>query len=354
MNKEEKNYLVTFTPLEPYFFGNEKTFAFKGEDGQGQKTNSYFISSEQLPMQTTILGALRFLHLKEKTHKAAAEAGELIGCESFVIESKGKQSFGDIAELSPIFFVHTEKSKKELYVITPADHNADKKEDTGEKEANIKNIYRPFEKYDSFETLDGIKKYTKEYNAKADHSMSVMSIETSDIKDCPISSTVRTGNAKWVDKGGFFKKEFCVLDKGWSFAVAAKLCGDWETGTFFVYLGQNKSLFSVTIEESPYTEEVISNKIKKWIPSDVCYVWGDSYVTNAVYQRSSFAIADTREYREFSTNSGIIKKGGKLYSLIKSGSIFKTDDTASLGELFENKQCRTIGFNKIIVGGKKS
>lgn len=338
----EKNYLVTFTPLEPYFFGNEKTFAFAGETGQGQKTNSYFIASEQIPMQTTILGALRFLHLNDKIYEAASCSAELIGSASFVIRSKGQQSFGEIAEISPLFLVHTTKeNKKEIYIITPTDNKSDT------------SVYVPLQNYKPMEVINEKKEYTKEYNPKADHSPSVMSVDTSKtitIYDL-ISGTVRTGNAKGVEKGGFFKKKFCILKKGWSFAVAAKLHGNWETGTSLIYLGQNKSLFSVNIEESSVTEDDIRQKAKKWLRSGICYVWGDSYVSNEVYKHSTFSITETREYREFSTESGAVKKGETLYSLVKSGSIFKTNEPEIIERLFDDPQCCTIGFNKIIIGG---
>ena len=38
-----KTYLVTLTPQEPYFFGNEKTFLFDKEKNQGQRGKSYYI-----------------------------------------------------------------------------------------------------------------------------------------------------------------------------------------------------------------------------------------------------------------------------------------------------------------------
>ena len=61
-----KKYLVTFKPVEPYFFGNEKNFAFRGQEKQMQLSNSYFIRSEKMPAQTTLLGVLRYLLLPVK------------------------------------------------------------------------------------------------------------------------------------------------------------------------------------------------------------------------------------------------------------------------------------------------
>ena len=60
-------YLVRLTPQEPYFFGNEKNLEFKGQKNRGQMTNRYYIKSERTPLQTTLLGAMRYVFLKEKT-----------------------------------------------------------------------------------------------------------------------------------------------------------------------------------------------------------------------------------------------------------------------------------------------
>jgi hypothetical protein len=64
-----QSYLLTLEPMEPYFFGNEKTFSF---DPKSPADNRYFIKSERLPMQTTILGALRYLLMPMKKEEAVA------------------------------------------------------------------------------------------------------------------------------------------------------------------------------------------------------------------------------------------------------------------------------------------
>ena len=48
-----KTYRADFVPHGAYFFGNEKTFSF-GKEGRS------FISSEQTPSQSSLLGALRY------------------------------------------------------------------------------------------------------------------------------------------------------------------------------------------------------------------------------------------------------------------------------------------------------
>ena len=46
-------YLVRFIPLEPYFFGGERS-------GVYGKESYYFTKSEVMPNQSTILGAIRY------------------------------------------------------------------------------------------------------------------------------------------------------------------------------------------------------------------------------------------------------------------------------------------------------
>ena len=93
-----KCYLLTLQPMEPYFFGNEKTFSF---DPQTPADNRYFIRSERLPLQTTVLGALRYLLMPVKnsnyryTHCQQQQNEAIIGSASFQMDGE-KQSFGTI------------------------------------------------------------------------------------------------------------------------------------------------------------------------------------------------------------------------------------------------------------------
>ncbi len=71
--KETKTYLMRMKPLEPYTFGTDIGFRFKMEETAGKKKEkeiagkvSYLIPSKEMPEQTTVLGILRYLILKEK------------------------------------------------------------------------------------------------------------------------------------------------------------------------------------------------------------------------------------------------------------------------------------------------
>ena len=114
-------YLLKLQPMEPYFFGNEKTFSF---DPQTPADNLYFIRSERIPLQTTVLGALRYLLMPVKnsnyryTQCQQQQNEGIIGPASFQIEGE-KQSFGTIEKISPLFLM----KGQEKYVRTPFNHN---------------------------------------------------------------------------------------------------------------------------------------------------------------------------------------------------------------------------------------
>ncbi|MCD7768511.1 MAG: hypothetical protein LUH36_00100, partial [Oscillospiraceae bacterium] len=116
-----KSYLVTLTPLEPYFLGGERTFHY------GTPTtapDTYFISSEKLPNQTALLGVLRYALLdKEGLLWYGGEPSgqrqlrsELVGESSFSVNAEN--SFGRIGEISPLFLRRGNVS----YIRTPANY----------------------------------------------------------------------------------------------------------------------------------------------------------------------------------------------------------------------------------------
>lgn len=62
-------YFVRMTPLEPYTFGGEKGFRFGSKDAENGRNNtvntSYYQTSKEIPEQTTIIGMLRHLILRQ-------------------------------------------------------------------------------------------------------------------------------------------------------------------------------------------------------------------------------------------------------------------------------------------------
>ena len=330
-------YLVRLTPQEPYFFGNEKCLAFDDGNPRGQMTNRYYIKSERTPLQTTLLGAMRYIFLPEKKYNFGKE---YIGEESFKIE-KDFQDFGVIKKISPLFLLKGD----ERLIVTPFDH------------IKGKTTYTPFANYDTITTADGKKWFTLDFDVKEGLTDSYVYIdgEVGNIveSDKIFSYTTRVMINKTQDKKAFFKKDYVTLDKDYSFGFYLEIDGSIETDKMqtFVYLGQGKSLFSLKFEEPPKDIENprsdMENKIKFLIGENKVYCFGDTLADNSIYKMAKFAVVDFRDYRAYATNSkGEVEKGGTLYKLIKAGSVFISDDTSKI--VCERKNCEQIGFNIMI------
>ena len=138
-------YLIKFKPIDPWFFGNEKSFAFPGSTAESGYRVSYFARSETLPSQSAILGTLRYLMLphkkawKDYSEDEIKQNNDAVGKESFDIdykptESEPTQEFGCIKKISPVFIMKND----EILIPLPLVHNAKKSDDTSDKAENKK------------------------------------------------------------------------------------------------------------------------------------------------------------------------------------------------------------------------
>ena len=354
-----KTYLVKLTPQEPYFFGNEKRFTIAGENNQGQMGNSYFIRSERTPLQTTLLGMMRYILMPDKDYVYVGKNEKAIGKESFDIECLA-QDFGMIENISPLFLMKGE----DKYVVTPFDCvNDKKKQSEKDDEENKKNyFYTPFKKYQEIETDSGKKWYATEFEVKEDIECSYVRLSDKKIvKAGDIFGTeVRTGNKKVTrrkkdektEEKGFFKKEYCYLKDGFIFAFYVTLSDEsyLTRRKTQVFLGQGKSLFTL---EFIGQEDTLKKEVAEILPENICYCIGDVYTMSEIYNCCAFSITRTRDYRRYITGeNGKIQKGSVLYKLIKAGSVFIVSNKENFNEQIEKANCQKIGWN-ILVENKK-
>lgn len=335
-----KSYLVKLTPNEPYFFGNEKSFKFDGQENSGQMSNQYFIRSERTPLQSTLLGTMRYVFLPHKKDWSSYSENELkensdaVGARSFDIEETAAQDFGLIKSISPVFIM---KGNDKL-VVTPFDHK--------KGESN----YTPFGGYKPIATDCGERLYTKDFISKDGIADSYMNIDSGVIVpvDEIFASEIRVGQNKNQSKKAFFKKEYCMLKDGCYFAFYITLDDSAKVpeNKVNVFMGQGKSFF--TVEFLPEVNTV-SDSISKHLGKGVVYCFGDTLADSSIYNSSKFAIVKTRDYRAYLTGEkGNVVKGSRLYKLIKAGSVFIADDYSTLEKSIENLNCRQAGFNIIV------
>ena len=358
-------YLITLRPLEPYFFGGERTFGFGKKGGQIQK---YYIKSERVPSQTTLFGTLRYIILKQEKallgEDKAGRSAELVGAESFSFEkalSNKQQAFGIITHISPLFLTYADKREVEWLVPTPYNHKHCDKDSSKEKYIPYKMTPLPIESGDDF-TIFPADYHAKTgyyggYTALSDlHIVSDNDIFLTDTRTgINAHRTENTSNGIEND-GSFFKKERKMLKEGFSFAFIADIAENHglqcETG--IVFMGQDKSPFSYEIQETgdnltKHVQDAFQKAdIQKhflYALSDIMPVNGDLFPQNV---HMSYYMADTKMMRNLETNlmvkdyySRLTKQ--KLYKLMRAGAVFFTDI-----DFCDNAALRSIGLNTII------
>ena len=101
-------YLISLKPVGKFFFGGDMSFPVNGKKSE---YSSYIIKSNKFPQQTSLLGMLRFLVLRNDSSvfDAATQsitdrhaAAKLIGESSFV-QSGCKATYGVIKGISECF-----------------------------------------------------------------------------------------------------------------------------------------------------------------------------------------------------------------------------------------------------------
>lgn len=363
-------YLIKLTPLEPYFFGGERTFGFDMAKGQVQK---YYIVSEKVPSQTTLFGTLRYIILSQKNALIggddAANAANYVGSESFSFEKAcggEEQTFGKISKISPLFLIKDEKTDdkkstcEKWYIRTPYNHNPGDKNNPNMK-------YTPFTMTELPVTSgDGFTIYPEDFKTKNGYGGGYTSLsDLTIIKGDDIFKTdVRTGiNSHRTedttngieDDGSFFKKERKMLKKDYSFAFIAELSEEMKCIPGIVFMGQDKSPFSYEIQE---TEEDLTKCVEDAFQGVNCntlqYALSDIMPVSEQFPPGDgelkYYIADTKVLRNLKTvNYGAkeyhakLKKSEKQYKLMRAGSVFFTEK-----DLFKNEALRKIGLNIIV------
>lgn len=348
-------YLVKFRPLEPYAFGTDQSFKYKGVSNMAKET--YFVRSKKLPEQTTILGALRYLFLQNKgllrtdfnyTQEERMQMNALIGAESFSFERKSKQEFGVLHRISPVFLIDTDNHP----LVKNPFHNTS-------SEAK----YQPMEiEEKEYHTSAGILKLPAkgEYHAKKGYAGGYYNLSNGKIipDDKIFDSKIFTGNRKnseeQKDEDGYFKREVYTLNDHYQFAVYVDAAYMPEKG--IVFMGQKKSTFLVTAEETKddNLEEQVQNAFREgpeWF-----YALSDLVVTEApVY--NSFCIVEQKKIQNLETvyseknHTKRLRKSPKQYNLIQSGSVFFSHCPINI----DNENHKQIGYNYIVkIGGKQS
>lgn len=324
-------YFCKLKPLGEYFLGGDRTFDHI--DSNNPTKSNYFIHSENTPSQATILGMIRFLVLKKKglLSTKGDNVDEAIGKTGFTIEPN--DGYGLIKKISTVLIYNQDNQP---IIKTPLNHKNSNKEK-----------FNPIELTNQGTTDLGDRTLLPiDYKAKdglADNYVNSGKIVSVD--------EIFIGNshsrvAKNRDEDSFFKKEYKYMQDGYYLGFYLNI--DEELPNDIVYLGQEKSAFSIEFSDSTIDEaEIDANSIKS--NNTYFYALSDVYIPDGtqISEYIDYCIINKKPYRFF-TNG----KKSQRYQFIAAGSVFYVNNEGEFNKIINNEHFTKIGFNKIIKIGE--
>lgn len=345
-----KTYRITLTPLDWYFFGGEKTFG-EGNDSE------YLAKSNLFPQQTALLGAIRYQILKRNGRLAEAGSkisysdpfiSSLIGEKSFSINEK-TSDFGVIKSITPLCIAE----KDTLYYPAGFSSRYNVRFSGNTRVSLNGNIKDAVAESDEFDP----KKYTGDvlWISKSGGNSRTES-DFFNFKE-QIGITKTTGQAS--DKDAFYKKQSVRLKEECSFVFWAELDDHCGLNDDVIYLGAERSCFSMKISETEntsaydqYMEQYPGNDSENSI-----ILLSDTHIEDkdAFDNLCLFHWSDTVPFRNLITtetgklSNGFVKtkKSTIRYNLLKHGSVlyFKPEDRKSIEKILKLGYMQIIGFN---------
>lgn len=346
-----KTYFITLTPMGKFFFGGDMTFTVNGKDTD---FTSYIIRSNKFPQQTSLLGMLRFLVLRndevvfDKSSQSIINrdrATTLIGAKSFEM-SGNEGSFGVIKSISPCFIqAKMEDDKWTTLLLEPkaAQIKVDFSEST-KAMLNGVEVDIPQTNYDS-------KKYYEPfYKAKGgNQKIKESKIFIEDISN-GINRDIHTGK---TDDNALFKQVSYRMKDGYRFAFYAEVNLD-------KIIGYNGQVVSVGADNSQFVigiSECVQQKEEE-TKGNVVTLLSPAYLTKEDLASVRFAITDTFPFKCMKTETKDVEsynKRNQIYgyskklSLYDTGSVFyfksEAETSTFVDKLKAHADFYQIGYN---------
>ncbi|MDP0505811.1 MAG: type III-B CRISPR module-associated Cmr3 family protein [Fusobacterium sp. JB019] len=355
-------YLVRLKPLDSFFFSGKNTFRFR--NGEKRKEANHYIESEYYPQQTTLLGVIRKELLikkgwfRENRNDYAKDIRDkklnssklysLVGKGSF--NAKGKNDFGVIKNISPLFLYNDGK----LYKENSLKEQLGKKKYDNFKDKNIKfkvsdktaRVYLGNQKKEGTFLLE-------EYDQKEEGVKEVVSIKNSGEK-IKLSTIFKDDLRVGIDvnkKEAFYKQKFLRLEKNWEFSFILDLSEEIFDSNYenIVYIGAESKPFKMSIEKTEESlNDFLPDKGEIELLSD-SIIKQEDY--NTIVENSYFILGEFKYFKNFRVEDGKYQKSNPML-ILKKGSIifYKKDKSKIIKEKLENKEYKKIGYNYIIGG----
>lgn len=384
-----KHIRIVLKPMEPYFLGSERSSRY-GDSSQLSLTDPYYLISEKLPSQTSLFGTLRFLGIRSPSTSfhLSPEDTKYIGNHSFRAESGifSPGEFGTIRRISPLMLIHL--SENTLYVRAPVSHQV--------KADNQINVYH---RLVSAATADGNRWLPQDYDHKAWKQYSWCAVNAASstpfLEDSDLFETVDQVGVNLLERnsghpGGFFKKQYVMLNKEYAFCYEAELDdeafgethGFTAKGCRLVTMGKGRSGFMAswdTIDEMtipdispllPKLPLLVDGKETEtgciaWCASDLL----TSLKVGEIKKECELLLGSSHQHRDFSTvyssddslvkQSGRYKKSPAVLRLLGAGSVLYFRDTEQLAHFSQSLKLdslflhgKTVGWNSVYIVSK--
>lgn len=345
-----KTYLITLQPTGKFFFGGDMTFNVASEEDKfNEQFSSYIISSNKFPQQTSLLGMLRFLLLKNSGKEVFAynkiqnhdAARTLIGEHSFCV---GKQDgYGMIKGISPCFLV-CDGLPIDLHALGGEYQIGFEKRRKGT--INGMEISLPMMKKVSPE---------KEYDAKCSLEDPMKEYFVEDVRVGIIK------DKKESDKDALFKQiNYRFSKENTQFAFYAKVDESIALTSYDgqqVNLGADSSIFTIGIQEKQAEDRKIVGNIK----GPAIVLESPTYLTKDDIRNLKYAITKVIPFKFMSTTVetknynrlGREIKHSDKYHLYDMGTVFYFEKAQDMREfaahIERHTDFREIGYNHYII-----
>lgn len=360
-------YQITLTPIDKFFFGGDMTFQVgKNEkDEFNERYSSYIIKSLLFPQQTTLLGMLRFLILrnagdgifKEGKIVDKAKAKTLIGDRSFMVnDNHDANDFGVIKNLTHVRIGEMKNSQLTVLEFKPLYEKDILLGDSSLGTFNFKDVRIP--ELDGYKAKEPLVAYLTDEKKLDDHYVEDRRIGIArDIK------TGLTQKALDEDDSTEDKEKALYIQVSYRFRKDAHYCFVFEVevdDSFplerysgqMVLLGGDNSQFIIGI-----SKEIQINS-PRTMPKAVC-ILSPTFLNRDEATTAAFAITNLTPFRFLESEMDKAKtyhilnkelKRSSKYELYAPGSVFYFENEEKKKEFIKmiesKKEFRQIGYNE--------
>lgn len=363
-------YQITLTPVDKFFFGGDMTFQVgtNEKDKFNEQFSSYIIQSSMFPQQTSLLGMLRFLILRND--KEAFKDGQiidknkakaLIGGRSFTVnpDNHDENDYGLIKGLSHVRILRKGgETKASCLEFAPLFGELDfTKASIGTY--NMNDICIPGLTEKEYKAKDGLSaKLTdgkKSYDFKQGEDLEKEGVFIED-RRIGIDRNIKTGK---VEDSALFKQisyRFNNKHASYCFVFDAEVDDSLNLEEYsgqLVSIGGDNSQFVIGISKNDDSKGSIVS-----MNNAICLL-SPTFLTRAEAQTAKFAITRLMPFRFLKSEMDKVKSyhilSGNLtrsdrYELYAPGSVFyfeNEDQKQSFIRLIESKKdFRQIGYNE--------